>query len=107
MPASSFRALDVPQILKDDGPLSSQAAALDPHAPFSGDLFKTTADQQRPAGFSQALAESAGHERIAPRQLSNCLSIVLRLGMISASLPTSFPTGANAPARSEATCRPS
>ncbi|NKJ71935.1 hypothetical protein GFL38_06495 [Rhizobium leguminosarum bv. viciae] len=84
--------------------MSSQAAALDPHAP---DLFKTTADQQRPAGFSQALAESAGHERIAPRQLPNCLSIVLRLGMISASLPTSFPTGANAPARSEAACRPS
>ncbi|NKM21946.1 hypothetical protein GFM01_30055 [Rhizobium laguerreae] len=107
MPASSFRALEVPQILKDDGPLSSQAAALDPHAPFSGDLFKTTADQQRPAGFSQAPAESAGHERIAPRQLSSCLSIALRLGMISASLPTSSPTGANAPARSEATCRPS
>lgn len=51
----------------------------------------TTADQQRPAGFSQALAESAAHELITPRQLSNCLSIVLRLGMFSAIPPHELP----------------
>ncbi|MDL2408496.1 NtaA/DmoA family FMN-dependent monooxygenase [Rhizobium calliandrae] len=43
-------------------------ATLDPDAPVANDLFKTSADQQRPAGFTQALAELARHERITPRQ---------------------------------------
>ncbi|MGR9132329.1 NtaA/DmoA family FMN-dependent monooxygenase [Rhizobium leguminosarum] len=42
--------------------------ALDPDAPVSGDLFTTTADQPRPAGFSQALVELARHELLTPRQ---------------------------------------
>jgi FMN-dependent oxidoreductase (nitrilotriacetate monooxygenase family) len=42
--------------------------ALDPDAPVAESLFKASADQQRPVGFTEALAELARHERITPRQ---------------------------------------
>lgn len=41
---------------------------LDPDAPLSEELFTADPDQQRPVGFTQALADLLRHERLSARQ---------------------------------------
>lgn len=58
----------------EEGLLRSFAAEVglpprfDPDAPLAEDLFRVSADQQRPVGFTQALADLARHERVTARQ---------------------------------------
>ena len=44
------------------------APDFDPDAPLQEDLFRPSADQQRPIGFTQALADLVRHERVSARQ---------------------------------------